>query len=361
MAGIVDQIIQISMAQAATTPASAAFNIAAALVGGEKPVAYGTRVSKRYYDAPTVATDWGESSSAYSIVRDQLGQDTRPAYVVVVCYGVGSEETPITAATISATLEKANAEDGSFYHILPDFDTTNLLAAIGDFCNANHRISHGDTDNVKCLDHIDKSDPASVLALAGHKRISLWFHDDPATRNDCLSAGICGKRCGRDPAKGTWAHKELTGITADALTPSEFAGAKEKNVNMYTRVAGVARTFFGTCVSGNFIDSVIKEDWIRARIQERIFALLGSGGDGDGVPYDDDGIQAVSAVVTNVLAEAASPTRMYILDDFTVSAPKFSDIPEADRSDRNLPLIAFQFSIRESIHTVVPVSGSIVK
>ena len=358
MASIIDQIIQISISGAASTPDTTAFTIPLILAGGTKPTAYGSKVTKRYFDAETVGVDWGSTSKAFTVARDAFGQDVKPEYVIVASYGATE-----TALLVTSSLVASLGEDNTFYHVLGDLVTYIGFAAVGDFCNANYKVSHFDTANVDSLDAVETDDPTSQLDAAGHGRVSLWFHIDPTgvtARDDSLSGAITGRRCGKDPAKGTWAHKELTGVTADGLTPDQFKAATGKNVNVFVTTAGVSRTFFGTMANGTFIDSVIKADWIRARIQERLFALLGSANDGDGLSMDDDGIQAVGALITSVFAEAADENHQYILDDYSVNAPKYATISLADKAKRNLPLVKFSFSIRESIHTVKTISGAIV-
>lgn len=354
MASIIDQIISISISDAATAPDTTAFTIPAILAGGTKPSAYGTSTTRRYYESADVLADWGDSKP-YHISRDVLAQDVRPEYVVVISYGATEN-----ASSVSAAIVAAMAEDNSFYHLLSDASSYGVAAAIGDACNSNYKVAHLDSDESGILDATANTDIVSQLNAASHGRVSVWYHSDPSGRDDSLSGGITGKRCGKDPAKGSWAHKELSGITAEPITQAQFGAAIGKNANVFCTVAGVSRTFMGTMADGSFIDSVIRKDWIRFRIQERLFALLGSANDGDGLSMDDDGIQAVGALIHSVFAEASDANHRYILPDYTVSVPKYKDVPLADRAKRNLPLVKFSFYMLESIHTVRTITGAIV-
>jgi hypothetical protein len=355
MASIIDQIISISISDAAATPETTAFTIPGILAVGSKPAPYGTATTRRYFSADDVKTDWGDSSNAYFIARDVFGQDVKPEYVVVI--SVGATES---ASAISTAITAAIAQDNSFYHILANASSLEIAQAIGDACNSGFKVAHLDSSDTKVLDAVATDDIVTELKAANHGRVSIWYHTDPAGRNDSLCGGITGKRCGKDPAKGSWAHKELSGITADALTGAQYNAAMGKSANVFCTVAGVSRTYMGTMADGTYIDAVIRKDWIHFRIQERLFALLGSANDGDGLSMDDDGIQAVGAVINSVFAEAADDKHRYILPGYSVSVPQYKDVPLADRAKRNLPLVKFTFSILESINTVRTISGAIV-
>ena len=358
MSALMDNIIKISISGALATPATTAFTIPLILAGGTKPAAYGTKTTKRYFDAKEVKMDWTEASAAYAIARDAFGQEVKPEYVIVAAYGATESATAVTTE-----LAAAMSEDNTFYHILGGITTIAAFKAAGDFCNANFKVSHFDSANPDILNPTETDDEVTVLKAAGHGRVSIWYHVDPTgsgARNDSLSGGITGLRCGKDPVRGTWAHKGLQGITVDPLDSATFVGATGKNANVYCGISGVARTFFGTMANGTFIDSVIKTDWIRARVQERLFVLLGSANEGYGLTLDDDGIQAVGALIIAVLAEAADDNHKYILPDYTVTVPKASGLSDADKAKRNLPLVKFKYSIRESIHTVKTIEGAIV-
>ena len=82
---------------------------------------------------------------------------------------------------------------------------------------------------------------------------------------------------------------------------------------------------------------------------------------GDGVDYNDNGIQAVAAAVTGIFNTAMDNDHRYVLPDSTeVTVPKYADIPAEDKAVRNLPDVKATFSIQASIHTVKTVELQVV-
>ena len=180
--------------------------------------------------------------------------------------------------------------------------------------------------------------------------------------NEHLGVAITAQRCGVDPARGTWAHKKgLVGITPDNLTASEVAAAKSAGYNIYTTIAGVARTFMGTtCGPTAFIDTIVKCDWIKFNTESEIYRLLGDANEGYGLTYDDTGIQAIGAIISKVLTQAADSTHQYIMEGYTVTVPTYAPIAQAQKDKRNVPNIKGNYSVMDSVHTVLDVTLNIV-
>ena len=177
-----------------------------------------------------------------------------------------------------------------------------------------------------------------------------------------LGVAITSQRCGVDPARGTWAHKKsLVGITPDKLTAAEVADAKASGYNIYTTVAGEARTFMGTtCGPTDFIDTNIKCFWIKFNVEAEIYRLLGDANEGYGVTYDDTGIQAIGAVISKVLTIAADSLHQYIMEGYTVNVPTYASIAQAEKDRRNVPTINGNYSVMNYVNTVLDVTLNIV-
>jgi hypothetical protein len=102
-------------------------------------------------------------------------------------------------------------------------------------------------------------------------------------------------------------------------------------------------------------------DWLKFRTQEAIFNLLGQANNGDGVDYNDAGIQAVAAAMSNIFTIAQDSEHRYVLpDSVEISVPLYKDIPAEDKAVRNLPRVRATFSIQDSIHTVKTVELQVV-
>lgn len=177
-----------------------------------------------------------------------------------------------------------------------------------------------------------------------------------------LGVAITSQRCGVDPARGTWAHKKgLVGITPDNFTAADIADAKSCGYNIYTTVAGEARTFMGTtCGPTEFIDTIIKCCWIKFNTEAEIYRLLGDANEGYGVTYDDTGLQAIGSVISKVLTTAADANHQYIMDGYTVEVPTMASIAQAEKDKRNVPNTKGNYSVMNAVHTVLDVTLNIV-
>lgn len=366
---LIDEIVKVSLADATAAAAATSVNTVAVLgVSSQSGAATKVCVSQNEVD-----TAFGSTSDLAKITKGFfLGLN--PGKIV----GIPTTAAP-TKSTIAGLLDAALAlgKDASnrpidFYHVIIRFPSTadaddiiemidgdSSNVGLEEWCETNFKVAHVEIE--------DRTVAESVLSgmTKNPKRVAIYFHSETNQRS--LAAAICGERCSKDPARGTWAHKNLPTLVADATSRSQLADANLNGLNVYCTVAGVDRMFFGTVGTAlenetfNFIDSQIKKDWIKFRVQEKIFNLLGDANDGDGVDFNQGGIDAVVTAVTNVLSIAEDKEHRYILPGSSnVDAPLYEDIPDADKGIRNLPYVSGTFSIQESIHTVKTVQLQVV-
>lgn len=291
----------------------------------------------------------------------------------LVCIPVAADPTVANIASVlDAALgmgKDANGRDVDFYNVILRIDTNDAQkvsdivkmiegddshTGLEDWCKENFRLAH--------LEFTDRTVAQGVIdGLAKPTtRIAYYFHSESTGKS--LAAALVADRCGNDPARGTWAHKTLGSVVADATTKAQLVDAQDKGLNVYVKIAGVERTYMGTTGSNKtFIDEVVKKDWLKFRTQEAIFNLLGQANNGDGVDYNDNGIQAVAAAVTSIFNTAMDNDHRYVLPDSTdVTVPKYADISAEDKEVRNLPDVKATFSIQASIHTVKTVELQVV-
>ena len=372
---LIDEIVKVSVTDAIAAADATAVNTAAVLGISTKAsvttqVLYDQESVESAYNSPASGNDAAYVSELSKVTRSFFGQSGNPGKLV--CIPVASEPTVATIATTLDTAlgmgKDANNRDVDFYHVVyrPGSSVTaaNIIAMIeGDsthkgieeWCKENFRICH--------IEVTDRTKAESVLAGLAEPttRVAFYFHNETSTEKS-LAAALVAERCGKDPARGTWAHKTLDSVVADATTKAQLVDAQEKGLNVYVKIAGVERTYMGTTGSNKtFIDEVVKKDWLKFRTQEAIFNLLGQANNGDGVDYNDNGIQAVAAAVTSIFNTAMDNDHRYVLPDSTdVTVPKYADISAEDKAVRNLPDVKATFSIQASIHTVKTVELQVV-
>ena len=294
----------------------------------------------------------GADSELYAMAATFFAQDSQPSRVVCIPLENGAAN----ASALNAV--KTAAASFDFYHV---------VVASNDAAFAKSLLADSASGfqawlaDVKKVAHVQVSD-ATDLKNHGCDRVAVYQHaETQGTGREFLNVAIVALRCASDSARGTFAHKKCKGVTPDSYTVDQYNAWIDGGVNIYVKVSGEARLFMGTTSSNeNFIDQVVKDDWIRFNVQSRIYKLLGEGNDGNGVNYDDAGIGAVAASVLNVLTVAQDTDHQYVMtDSASVDYKPYSYLVENYAEDvrkRNLPLITGRYARMNSIHTVVQVS-----
>jgi hypothetical protein len=182
-------------------------------------------------------------------------------------------------------------------------------------------------------------DIGSELKGNNRNRTGLWYH---AATLEGLASAAAGNNLPFDPGTRTWAVKELSGITADALTDTQYAfltgtaqaPASGKNVNVFVPFGPqVSVTNRGMMASGRFIDVQIVADWLANQVQVSVANLLLGNGK---IPYDTSGIELVSMAVLQPLQAAKDDGILAQDQEIVVSTPDSASVPVTDRVARQL-------------------------
>lgn len=241
--------------------------------------------------------------------------------------------------------------DASWYAVLCPTPSTAEIKAIARWAESNGRLALLDTPDTGVISSGD-TDVASALKASSYFRTSLWYHPRPGA---FLASALAGACLPMEPGSETWAYKTLAGVPAVALTPTQEANALGKNVGIYVTIAGVNVTREGKVASGEWIDTVRGRDWLRARLQEGVFALLANARK---VPFTDSGIARVETVVRGVLAEGVSVGMLSDDPAPIVSVPLASQVPKAQKAERRLPDVRWRAQFAGAIHAV-DISGTL--
>ncbi len=196
------------------------------------------------------------------------------------------------------------------------------------------------------LDALSTTDIASTLQTANFARTALMYHPRPHQFAGAAWAGIA---LPLDPGSLTWAFKTLAGVDTTVLTDTEQTTVQNKDANVYIEIAGVSITQSGITAAAEFIDITRGVDWIRARLQENIFARLANL---PKIPYTDRGVAVVEGEVRGVLQSAISRQILAADPEPVITVPLVADVAFADRAARLLPDVNFTATLAGAIHEV---------
>lgn len=178
-------------------------------------------------------------------------------------------------------------------------------------------------------------------------------------------AAMFGRFLPTTPGSELWAYKTFAGVTVDALTATEIAALKGKNVNFFATLAGNAVSREGKMAGGEWIDIIRLIDLIVARIQEAIFGSLIRN---PKIPFTNGGISIIDNDVQGVLkanqktggiAPDSTDANGDLVPGYTTSFPNISDVSANDRAARTLTVAdAFSAKLAGAI-VAVEINGSV--
>lgn len=90
-------------------------------------------------------------------------------------------------------------------------------------------------------------------------------------------------------------------------------------------------------------------DWLAARIQERVYALLIQN---DKVPFTDAGIQAVKGEILAQLQAGVARDFLASDPEPTCTVPRAADVSAADKGNRQLNNVKFRATLAGALHKV---------
>jgi len=270
---------------------------------------------------------------------------------VILAKNFGLIIQPLTAsASVTDDLDAIQNADDDWYALAYTGRTKAVVQSIAGWVEARTKIfgtASDESDIINVAAGTDLTSIAAVLNSLGYVRTFVMYHDD--ADSDFPECAWFGKTLPTQPGSITWKFKTLASITYSDLTTTQSNNARNKKANTYEFIGGVGITREGTMAQGEFIDVIRGIDWLTARIQEYVYALLVNS---PKVPYTDAGIASVEAQVRRALDEGVNND--FIADDpqYTVSVPKAADVSPANKAARLLQDVTFQATLAGAIHAV---------
>jgi hypothetical protein len=185
---------------------------------------------------------------------------------------------------------------------------------------------------------------------AGYNRASLWHNGDmPGNAAAC----IVGRQAALDPGVSSYAYKELSGCSPDALTAAQIANAKGKNIDLYAFNDGNRHTWFGVAASGRSLRIQTAIDLLTARIKEAVLsAFLGN----EFIPMSDTGFAIQESAVRGVLSRFSS--NGIIEPNFIVTVPSAASLSASDLAAGVLRGLKFSVVMPNDMGSVI-INGTV--
>lgn len=252
--------------------------------------------------------------------------------------------------TYVESITRARLVDDSWYVVTIQSRDKVDQEAVADYIEAQFKSFFASTNDANAKILGDTSHILAILKAKNLDRSIVMYSGDAASYPEL---GWLGDNLPKDPGSLTWSDKQIKGIIADNIGDDIKDIIHGNNGNTFTSVGGVDITEFGTVASGEYYDVIRGNDWVVARIQERMFATKINN---DKIPYTDKGIALLENDLNAVLTEAVN--KGIYNSGYTITVPKAADADPADKAARIVRGIRWNASLQGAIHKAV-VDGTV--
>lgn len=301
-----------------------------------------------YASLTEVLDDFASTTDVYKYAALVFGGLFPVTNLYVVKYGSGNT-IPLTALQALSSLRQT---DSTPYWIACDDHTESTVTALAGYCEAEDLMFGNSTQQAGVLVDATTTDIGSVLQDLGYNHTFTIYNTTADT--SFAEGGVAGCMAGIQAGTSSAEYKTMTGVAVSGLTTTQRTSCDNKNVMYYERSSGVNVLLNTKVSSGQFLDTVLFADWLKARIQEQLFGLLKRESDlGRKISYDESGFaqvrQSINAVINVGINNGSISTDIQPV----VRTPNRQDILDADRTNRILPDVIVEVLYSNAIHKVL--------
>ncbi|RVU70037.1 DUF3383 family protein [Lactobacillus xujianguonis] len=152
----------------------------------------------------------------------------------------------------------------------------------------------------------------------------------------------------------TWKFKALKGITPDEVTVAERAGMDSAHTIGYIISDGRPETSEGFTLSGEYIDLLHGEIWVKTYVGSDLVDLLHKN---NKIPYDAEGIRMIKSTIESRLLDAYNRGIIQEIGetgkgDYVVTTTPREEQSLQDKSKRHYGGASFTYHASSAIHTI---------
>lgn len=279
---------------------------------------------------------------------------------------IGYEDT-VGDADMTATLNAIALENNDWYGLIITDRTGQKVKDAGAWALANEKIMANASLEANILSEADGVDTTSLaywFKNLSNDRISLFYKGDSATKY--TDAAYLGQMLAYIPGTWTGMAKSLPGEAVDDLSASDEKNALDKFCNIYEEIGEVNVVRDGFVSSGEFTDIIVFVDWLKARIQEDVWAIQVNV---QKISYDDPGIVSIQSAISKrlkiaqdngaITADSYDIITKERTGGFVVEVPTAASVPQVDKTARILRNVKFTCWYSSAIHTT-KIAGTLV-
>ncbi len=238
-------------------------------------------------------------------------------------------------------LKKVLEENSDWFFLTCTDNSVEAIKGLSDLVAVNSKVFMTTVN--------DYSDVKKLFAEVYDNTV-VMYHDDVDSYVAEGLAVIMSYKIGGKTAK----FKVVQGVKEANVTLTQLNELHKNNMFSYIRKLGVLQTSEAKVLSGEYLDVVLGEYWIRFRMEEELqrLALVN-----DKIPFTDEGIGMLVGSVEKVLSRAVKIT---IVEEgqYLIRYTLRRDVPSNEVALRKYLYIDWVAMLQGAIHTA-PISGTL--
>lgn len=287
---------------------------------------------------PTIINDLSDLSSlnitssdkAYKIIKTIFEQRVKPKHLILG--GFDSTQPDVDVTNI---LEDSIKFDNSISFVVSTINEGASVKTISDWVE-NKELLYFVTVELESVVEGNKNSH-TVAALS-------------TDENNFIAEGLCSIMATSEVGSVTGKFKQILGAKSQNVTQSELDALHENGMITYVTKMGEDQTSEGITLSGEYIDVILSEIWIKKTMEYRLMKLALDNGK---IPYDDVGIAMLVSVVNGVLQEGVANGTILSqggTDFYSIEYVSREDTPFTDIGTRQYNGISWEATLTGAIH-----------
>ena len=290
---------------------------------------------KVYTDISEVQSDFAVDTKEYKLLNRMFAQNPRPAEIAV--YGVNYTSTD--AESLVTALNDLLLTKNDFYYLVSPEQGLEEVTALAEWASTQDKIYAASTDSEDVYE--------SLKGL--YDNVYLLVHDNPDTYP---AEGLVSLLASQIIGSYTWTFKSINGVQPATYNSTKIKDIEDNYANTYIQESGVNITSGSKSTSGEYIDIIQGQHFIKAKIAENVFGALVRN---KKVPYTSAGIALIAAEVEKALTLAAQNGVVATENgeyQFAIDVPTIESIPTNNKAGRILPDIPWTATVAGAIEKV---------
>lgn len=277
----------------------------------------------KYIEAEDVK-DLDANSKAYKLASRLFMQKPQPQEVAIV----GKKGDAV------AGFKKVLEENSDFFFVTCTDNTVETIKGISELCQVENKVYAAT---------VNTYEDAEKLFGEVFDNTFIMYHSDTDSYAAEALAVIMSYKIGGKTAK----FKTIQGVKECEISRTDLAELEKNNIFTYVEKLGVLQTSEGKMLSGEYIDVVLGEYWIRFRLEEALqrLALIN-----DKIPYTNKGIGMIVGETEKILSRAVDQG---IVEEgqYKVDYRLRQDVPSNEVALRKYDYVVWTAMLQGAIHT----------